>query len=166
MSKKEFVDRLYDRIHSISVVDDVYNSVTRSGDPDDQWDRDDTSTSHNVVGFEAALADEGKYFDLTVPYEPEFDKDYHVLYVVYSSGDSFGHDEGYGIEFIGLYTESELETANENQKRIEDHYRNQRDSYSVELLTPTGKTFQQHAPWIDYFGGLDYTDIKAVRRQK
>ena len=166
MSKKEFVDRLYDRVHSITFEDDTYVSVTRAGDPDDQWDRDSTSTSHNVVSFDASLANKGQYFELAVPYEPEYNKDYYVLYAVYSSGDSFGHDDGYGIEYIGLYTESELEIANENQRRIEDHYRGRKEGYSVELLTPTGKTFSQHTPWIDYFGGLDYTDIKAVRRQK
>jgi hypothetical protein len=166
MSKKEFVDRLYDRIYSIEIIDDAYGEVTRSGDPSDKWDRDDTHTSHNVQGFKAKLEKEGGYFDLTVPYEPEFDETYYLLYVVYSTGDSFGHDAGSGLEAIGLYKKDELDVAKDNERRIEKHYRSKDPDFNVELITSSGKKFQQHTPWVGYFESLDYTEIADVRRQK
>src|SRR5210317_84780 len=121
MRKKEFVDRLYDRVHAISIEDRQTGGVTRAGDPDDEWDRDDTYTDHNIEGFRAAPEEDSKYFDLVVPYEPEFDKEYYLLYAVYSTGDSFGHDDGSGIEYIGLYTENELDVARENLDRVKKH---------------------------------------------
>jgi len=161
ISKTEFVDKLYARYYSIQVEDDAYCSETSEADPNDSWDRADTSTSHSVEGFRAADEKEGKYFDLVVPYEPEFDKTYYLLYVVYSTGDSFGHDEGSSIEYIGFYKESELDTAHENKRTIEQF---EDDTYHVMLRDPTGKEFQQHTPWRGYFEHLDYVEIKEVTR--
>lgn len=167
MRKKEFVDRLYQNIHGIRVEDDVYVDTTRSADPTDEWDRDDTHTSHNIQGFSAAPEEANKYSDLWVPYEPEFDTDYYLLYVVHSTGDSFGHDSGSDIEYIGFYTRNELDIAKENERKIEAHERSQTDEgYSVELKTPDGKTFTQNTPWIGYFESLDYINIEKVRRLK
>jgi len=166
MKKKEFVDRLYQNIHSIRVEDDTYSTVTHPADPDDEWDRDSTSTSHSIQGFYAAPEESTRYSDLWVPYEPEFSVDYYLLYAVYSTGDSFGHDDGQGIEYIGLYTENELDVARENQKKIEEHARNKDGDFHVELKTPGGMMFQQHTPWVGYFESLDYTDIESVRRLK
>ena len=164
MKAKEFKEILQGRIYSIDIVDSVYTDVTRQSGGD-AYDRDDTSTSHSIEGFHAAPEKAGKYFDLTVPFEPEFGKTYYLLYAVYSTGDSFGHDAGHSIEYIGFYTEDELAVAKENQRKIEDHSRNNKDSYSIKLKTPNGgRTFDQHTPWIGYFEQLDYTSVESIQR--
>lgn len=164
ISKKEFTDRLYDNVHAIRIEDDTYGERTRSADPDDEWDRDDTHTSHVIRGFHAEPEEGARFTDLWVPYEPEYGVDYYLLYVVYSTGDSFGHDSGEGIEIIGLYTKDELDVARENRKRIEDHDNAKDQDFHVDLLTPSGQTFQQHTPWIGYFESIDYIELEAVKR--
>lgn len=166
MKAKEFKEILQGRIYGIDIVDRVYTDVTRQSSGD-QYDRDDTSSSHNIEGFHAALETDNTYFDLTVPFEPEFGKTYYLLYAVYSTGDSFGHDAGHGIEYIGFYRDEELDVAKENQRRIETHARNARSpqSYSITLKTPSGgRTFDQTTPWVGYFESLDYTEIESIQR--
>lgn len=166
MDKKEFVDVLYGRIYSIAVIDDVRSEDTSTPDPDDSWDRANTSSTHNITGFNAALETEDKYFDLVVPFEPQFEETYHLLYAVYSTGDSFGHDEGRGIEHIGFYKEDQLHIANENRAKIERHKRDDNDEFSIKLREPNGsKMFEQHTPWSGYFERLDYCDVIEIRRE-
>lgn len=165
MEKQEFKDRLAGKVYSVQIIDDLYCQATSEPDPEDSWDRASTSTSHNIVGFHAAPEEEGKYYDLVLPYEPMYEKEYFLLYAVYSTGDSFGHDEGEGIEYIGFYREDQLEIARENQRKIEgqDLHSN---SYSLALKSPEGKEFDQHTPWIGYFESLDLVEIVSVERQK
>jgi len=164
MKAKEFKERLANRLHSIEITDESYSEEMREPQ-DDGWDRGDSSVSHNITGFRAAPEKEGKYYDLVVPYEPEFGVTYYVLYAVYSTGDSFGHDSGAGIEFIGFYTEDELDVAKENLRKVETS--RQAEDYSVILKVPSGsRTFDQHTPWVGYFESLDYADITSIERQK
>ena len=165
MDKKEFKNRLAGIIYDVEIIDDIYCQETSEADPDDSWDRANTSTDHNIVGFRAALESDSKYYDLAVPFEPDFETTYYVLYAVYSTGDSFGQDDGRGVEFIGFYTENELDIANENRRTIEAPRKS--DSYSITLRTPTGgRSFKQATPWDGYFEHLDYVDIASIERQK
>lgn len=164
ISKKEFTDRLYDNVHAIRIEDDTYGETTRSADPTDEWDRNDTHTDHNIRGFHAEPDENARFSDLWVPYEPEYGVDYYLLYVVYSTGDSFGHDSGEGIEYIGLYTKDELDVARENREKIEKHGDGHSSDFHVDLKTPSGQTFQQHTPWVGYFESIDYIELEAVRR--
>ena len=129
---------------------------TDSPDPDDRWDRASTSTSYDIEGFEISK----KYYDLSTDFEPEFNVDYHLLYAVYSSGDSFGHDVGYDIEFLGLYEKKE--TADLNLKRITD--RKKEDEEPTTLLTDFGMCYEFYIPWFGYFESLDYITIETIRR--
>ena len=167
-NKKEFVDVLYGRLYGVEIVDEVYSRDTSEADPEDSWDRPNTSTDHNIVGFNAASEDQEKYYDLVVPFDPNHGENYYVLYCVYSTGDSFGHDEGRGIEYIGFYKKDQLHIANENRGRIENHSRNgKNDEYSIMLRDPSGtKVFEQSTPWTGYFESLDYCDIKETRREQ
>lgn len=164
MKKEEFVNRLAGIVYNIEIIDDSYQEETRESG-DDGWDRGDTSTSHNIVGFHAAPESENKYYDLAVPFNPKEDVTYYVLYAVYSTGDSFGHDSGSSVEYIGFYTEDELDIANENMRKVENSTKDN-DNWSVELKTPNGhKTFDQHTPWIGYFEHLDYVELAGIQRQ-
>lgn len=163
ISKNEFVDKLYARYYSIEIIDDSFRTETSAADPNDSWDRGNTQTDHNIEGFYAADEKEGKYYDLVLPYEPEFNKEYYLLYAVYSTGDSFGHDEGAGIEYIGLYKESEISIARENKRKIEEFDGN---DYHIMMKDPNGKEFQQGTPWQGYFEHLNYVDIKSITRME
>lgn len=167
MNKEEFKDRLAGKFYSLEIVDDVYSRDTSEPDPDDSWDRASTYTTHNIEGFRAAPESDGKYYDIVVPYAPLFEERYYLLYVVYSTGDSFGHDEGSSIEYIGFYKPSQLGIAQENERKINDFTHNRNSGkYSVKLKSPEGKVFEQSAPWVGYFESMDTMEIIEIDRMK
>lgn len=154
-----------DDIYSIEVVDDEYTDNLGGQREDDEWSRDSYSTSHNIVGFKSALDAANRYYDLTVPYRPEDDETYYVLFAVWTTGDSFGRDPGRGIEYIGFYTADQLDVANENMRKIEKDDSSRSEGFSVTLKTPDGKkTFKQSCGWKGYFESLDYVDIASVNK--
>lgn len=168
MDKKEFKNRLAGIVYNVEIIDDTHRHNTSEIDPDDSYDRPNTITDHNIVGFRAALESDDKYYDLAVSFEPNFKTTYYVLYAVYSTGDSFGQDDHIGIEFIGFYTENELDVANRNMHTIETHTGLGHDyKFSIMLRTPNdGRNFEQTVPWTGYFEHLDYVNIASIERQK
>lgn len=161
MKAKEFKERLINKLYSIEIIDDTHGHNTSEPNPTDQWDRASTHTDHNIRGFNVFPNEQ--YSDISVPYNPEKDTDYYLLYVVYSTGDSFGHDSGNNVEYIGLYTEDELHIAKENERRIEAH--DQKKKGNLKLLVPNKNTeFDIFVPWHGYFESLDYIEIESVRR--
>ncbi len=165
MNKEEFKDRLAGKFYSLEIVDDAYSNDTSEPDTDDSWDRANTHTSHNIVGFRAAPESDGKYYDIEIPYAPLFEERYYLLYAVYSTGDSFGHDEGSSIEYIGFYKPSQLGIAQENERKLNDFTRDRNHGkYSVKLKSPEGKIYDQSVPWVGYFESLDHMDIIEINR--
>jgi len=137
----------------IEIIDDTYTEVTRESDPDEQWDGDDTCTSHDIHGFKI-----GKYGDLSVRFEPEYDKTYFLLYATYSTGCSFSQHEG-EIEYVDLYEDENV--AWENYRRLDKHG----EGYSAKLLHESGKEYTFSIPWIGYFESLQDLEVMAIRRQ-
>jgi hypothetical protein len=139
---------------NIKVNYDEVGTITRRGDPDDH-------SSHNINGIMEVGEDE--HYDIMVPYEVEKNKGYFLLYCVYSTGDSFGHDADGCIEFVGLFkTEEE---AVENLKRIEAHYKDRSksiDDYNVKLINEDGKEYDLYTPWCGYFESLSYGEVLEV----
>ena len=143
-------------ITRINVIDEVFYGVSREGDPNDTWDRDSTYEDHNVTGIRVV---EG-YSDLEVGFTPEPNKDYWLLYGIYSTGDSFGTDDG-RISYVDLYEDRGV--AEENAKRLRKHNEGNEDCYSCKLIHESGKEYQFHVPWKGYFERLSYLEVKAVR---
>jgi len=140
------------KTYAINIVDNDYVVVTRHADPDERWDGDDLSMDHSIEGFNLV---EG-YGDLEVGFEPDFDKTYFLLYGIYSTGDSFHHEEG-RIEFVDLYEDREV--AWENYRRLEKS-----NEYTVTLKHESGKEYGFYVPWRGYFENLSSLDVLAVRR--
>jgi len=153
-------------VFDIEIVDHETSHNLGGQHEDDDWSRDSYSTDHNIVGFKCAAESENRYYDLTVPYYPEDDTTYYVLYAVYTTGDSFGQDPGRGVEFIGFYKSDQLDIANDNMSKIEsDDFSGKSESFSIKLRTPDGQnTFTQSCGWKGYFESLDYVDIASVRK--
>lgn len=163
MKAKEFKERLTGKLYSIEVEDDLHGHDTSEADPDDEFSRPSTHTEHNIISFK--VHPETQYGDVVVPYEPERGVDYYLLYVVYSTGDSFGSDSGSSIEYIGLYTNDELNIAKENERRIETHDTGKHDTDTMlRLLMPNTTDFDIYVPWQGYFESLDYVDIATIQR--
>lgn len=141
---------------SIRILETCWTEETSIPDPEDRWDRASTSSSHSIEGFEVDV----KWNDLTVSFEPDFNVPYFLLYAVYSTGDSFGHDAGANIEYFGLF--EKYETAKLNEKRL----KTMTDGGPCTLLTDFGIDFDIFIPWFGYFERLDYIDIEKVQRNK
>lgn len=148
------------KTNDVIVVNKSYTEVTRESDPDDRWDADDTYTSNNIVGIKFS---EG-YSDLNaIPFEILPDKDYYLLYVIYSTGDSFSHHEGQ-IDYVELYEDRSLAEA--SAKMIEDDYkewRKKENKWNVEILNSRGEMFQFYCPWKGYFERLTSVEVENVR---
>mgnify|MGYP001767213161 CR=1 FL=1 len=146
--------------NSISVVNDSYTEVTRKADPDDNLVANDTYTNNNIIGIKI----DSKYYDINaIPFEILPDKDYYLLYVIYSTGDSFSHHEG-RIDYVELYDDESL--AEKSAKMIEDDYKDWRkkeDKWNVNILNSSGKIFQFYCPWKGHFEGLTSVEVENVR---
>lgn len=118
---------------------DSYVEVTREA-VEDRWDRDDTSTTWN---FGDVFLQERKGWSES--FETSFDvniKDLiYVVVAVWSTGDSFGHDDGANSEIFGVF--KTYEEAEEYENNLKE-----------------GKGYGKYQlPWDGYFESLDYTSI-------
>ena len=146
---------------------------------DDGWDRGDTSTSWWVEDVDFTTQEGSGYgehfivpkFDLVFPLLQS--KEFYILYGIYSTGDSFGHDDRKYLEVIEVY--QELCDAEQAERQLQDHYRLAREGryggygsgstkkerpkdfndYSCEIIGGDGKLFTCHTPWVGYFDSLD-----------
>jgi len=175
-------------VTEISVIKDHRSHQTREPYPDDEWDRGNTSSSWTVDGIRLYESDHRRYgwmeMDLDVPFEVTSGTKYYLMYVVYSTGDSFGHDEDSCIEFCGLYADKRI--AEENENRIRSHYNwanysswrigekpkrpkfvpKKDGAFNVFLRTDDGKgEYEFSVPWAGYFESLSYIEIKEVQLQ-
>ncbi len=139
---------------AISILKTSLLEKTSIPDSNDKWDRADTLTAHRISGFKV----DSKFYDLSVAFEPDYDSTYFLLYGVYSTGDSFGHDEASCIEYLGMF--ENYETAELNMKRVEA----MTDFGSCTLLTDLGMDYDVYIPWFGYFESLNYIKIERVSR--
>lgn len=124
----------------------------------EEWGCRETHTDHFVEGFSVAGKD--KYHDLSVGFVPEYGKEYYLLYVVYSTGDSFNSNDDGGIEFIDLYEDQKI--GEDNLERIRKHHEEQ-DSKSLFLINEQGNKHKVHTPWTGYFERFSYVCLDSVR---
>jgi hypothetical protein len=106
-----------------------------------QLEYTDTAKSYHVTGFH--LRDDG-YFDAVLLLDDdELDNDFFFVVAVWSTGDSFGHDEAANIEIMSVH--KTLEEA-ENAKSILE------------------KTTDYSVPWNGYFERLNCLEILRMNR--
>lgn len=136
---------------------------TSTPNPNDEWDRADTETTWYIDGIEKVTA--LGYKDVEVAFDVKEGQEYYLVSVIYSTGDSFGHDENHSIEHIGLYEHRTM--AEENAQRIRDHDNGYgRYSHVAEgallLLSPSGTEYKMGTPWHGYFESLGYIEVTPV----
>lgn len=139
----------------------AYVSVIRAADPNDRWDRDNTSTDHELRGVHLS---KDKSYDLFYDGDLSVGDTIYIVYAIYSTGDSFGHDDKAEIEFITAHKNKDVAyhnmamtkscNKNNDRKGIRINY----DSH-VMLAFDTGQTFKFVPPWNNYFEHLDKVDV-------
>lgn len=141
-----------DKVWNIKIDYSVHTENVGGYDSEDDWSRDSYEGTVYVKGFN--VVGEKDYHDFPINFDPK--NGIYLVYVVYTTGDSFGYDGGQ-VEFITAYDSAEK--AEENAKKIRDHYNqykaNETSDYSVSLKDNDGNTFQQYASWEGYFEHID-----------
>lgn len=146
------------KVWHIDVERDSYTTVTRERDSDDCWDRDSTSTHWTIEGLK--LVEQEGYKTATVPFKPQKGKVYHLLYAVYSTGDSFGHDEGRCFEVIGVYRNHKV--AEDNEKVLRFKPEPGHEFEAVDLKTEGLGIHKYSRPWMGYFESLDILEVRSL----
>ena len=129
-------------------------------DADDEWSRDSYAEDHIILGIKEVK--NNKYFDL--PLE-DGEGPIYLLYAIYSTGDSFGHDEG---QFEAVMLHHNQEVAERNKALIEEHYKKYKpeagcmEAYSLKLYTDSGKEFTLSVPWTGFFESLTMVEVEGV----
>jgi hypothetical protein len=74
--------------------------VTREA-TEPEWDRDDTDSSWSFNHVEVVT--EKDSWDFAVPFDVKVGDTVYVVAAIYSTGDSFGHDDRYYCEYIDAF---------------------------------------------------------------
>ncbi len=147
---------------NVSIIDRT--NYYHNGDGEDSDEpysyRGTDVTEHHIDGFD--LVPEKGYGDLLVDFKPTYDKTYFLVYVIYSTGDSFSHSEG-KIQFIELCQKESF--ANKIRGFILSDRDNPKreDKFSLPLVTESGKNYTLHMGWKGYFERLTSVEVQAIR---
>lgn len=135
--------------------------TTREPYKDDDWDRGDSYTSWDLLG--CSIKEEGEYFDVIAPFEVKSGDSVIVVYAVYSTGDSFGHDEGACKEVIDVF--KDMDKAEACVRAIESTTKSwdDRTEKKAEWIREDGSAGKlDYVPWNGYFESLDYVRAETV----
>lgn len=146
-----------------------YTDVTSEANPEDSWDQDDLSTSWNISSNIKESDD--KFPDIVVPFKLDLNKNYYLVYVIHSTGDSFHHHSGYSCNFIELFHEKEK--AEHLAKLIEEHNKdynqNRKDlgenAYSLKYKDQLDNEKILHCDWNGYFESIDSCEVQTLNLQ-
>ena len=81
----------------------------------------------------------------------------HIVYVVYSQGDSFGMGDRTGLEFVYAFVEE-----SEAKELVEHIEKTECSNYIHQFTTSSGQSIEYPAPWIGYFESIDEVGYSTV----
>jgi hypothetical protein len=131
--------------------------------------RGTTTTHWTVEGLKLLGTEDHSYGyrvreTVDVNWEPKKGQLYHLLYAVYSTGDSFGHDNGRCFEAIGVYKSRNV--AEENEKRLREGKPSKKapiyGTHVMLKMEGTTKLHPYNRPWDGYFESLDYLEVRSL----
>ena len=140
---------------NLRVDRDSHTYVTRTAASDDRWDRDDTSTNHTVNGIR--IVGDNDYCDVIIEDTVSPGESLWLVWAVYSTGDSFGHDDAANIEFVSAHRDEG--TARHNAGMLGSIARDADYGHRVKVLLDGGNTMDYTVPWLGYFESLDYVEV-------
>ena len=105
-----------------------------------------------------------KYPDAVSPFDFKPGSNALVVWVEWSSGDSFGHGECSGTEVLGIF--KDMESAAYLKTQLDALYENVYGSEKpngYDITTHDGQVFKSgFAPWAGYFERLNYIHVDMV----
>lgn len=134
----------------LKLITSASSAVTCEADPDDEWSRDSTSTSWHVKGVQVASKDD--YDGVTVGFDATPGEAVFVVYAIYSTGDSFGHDESAQLEFIDAFKSADKAAAAAQGLQGSAKGWTREDGSFAEM---------NWKPWDGYFESLEEMNVEA-----
>ena len=138
------------------------NTTSRGGqcgpdpDPDDMWDRADTWSEHDIRSVHANKHNHMYMDSEPIDFKPVVGQQVHVLHVQWSSGDSFGNDQGGCHEVIAIY--QDIEKARAEMTMLEATV-----TYGEITLS---NNVPYYIPWHGYFEALDWLKVETFTIQE
>lgn len=114
------------------------------------------SSSHSI---DTVVLKTTEYPDITSSIDFQMGDIAFVVWAVWSSGDSFGHESGASSEALGIFKDAkaafELKNFIESKKWNDDH--------TLDFKTSDGQQIKSNwVGWSGYFESLDYVEITTV----
>jgi hypothetical protein len=123
-----------------------------SSEPYGPWEETWENTLGNVYKSDRLIWNTER---VDVDYEPKVGDIVYVLWVEYSSGNSFGRGVRNYTDMIHVFKDNDKAwEAYRLLKDSEDH------NYSVTYETDTGKQVPYYRPWLGYFDQLDEIHVE------
>jgi hypothetical protein len=116
----------------------------------------DNHTTYQVYGLEISEAPE----QLSLPGDVKPGDILHLVYAVYSTGDSMGTSYNSSIDFISVHRlkhRAEM-NADELEKTADDE-----TTSSIHIILDEGTRIPYRFPWLNYFDSLSYIEIGTFK---
>lgn len=160
-------------VYPIEVQSSTRVRVTRERNSANEWDQDDLDSDTTIIGVKPGSSD--WYTEVTSPFPLEKGSEYYLVYVVYSTGDSF-HRESGRVAYIDLFIDSQK--AEQCARDIQDHYNLTGNAarwkpnpvkppkgyseYRVSYTNEVGEVVSIAPSWTGYFEILTNIVVKKV----
>lgn len=143
----------------ISYLNILYRNYSKEYPNEFNSEYYNTSNDYNIYGLK--LAENNKYFDITIEGNVERGDILYLVYGEYESGDSFHRETGC-VEFVDVFRDKQ--NAYICQKELENHYKKHEnesylDAFYCQLKRENGTLYQYSIPWNGYFERLNFIEV-------
>lgn len=135
---------------------DIRRWSSRDADPNDSWDRGNTDGSATVRGVHAS-DQKGRLYENVPGVDANVGETVHLLYAMYSTGDSFGNDDG---NFVAIAVFKNAEAAIQASSLLEDG-----PGYMQKIMLDASTELEVYKPWVGYFESLENLAIFTTTLQ-
>ena len=131
-----------------------YREPVEYGDWAEEYDFTVNGATASSRGRWGGLAHDEEKFN--VAFDAEVDDTVYVLWMTYSTGDSFGHGQGYG-EILWVFKDEEVakKALRQVQEKMED--------YAIDFVDDAGNVIEFSNPGSGYFENVDSLTISEFK---
>ena len=140
-------------------VESYCNESYHSGKQFGEWRESYTNNLKSIASHD------GKYPDVNSIHNIEKGKPALVVWIEWSTGDSFGHGNRTCTEIMGLFKDMESALSLKTQIESWNPRENKKweEAHSYHFKTPDGQEFKSgFAPWSGHFESLDSVNVDVV----
>jgi hypothetical protein len=157
-------DEKFPVLINLWVVANSHERVTRGSNSNDPWSSEDTHTSWSVTGIRMS-SPYASYGDITADFEVKQGDVLHLVYAIYSTGNSFGMAENGRIDYITVHKDRSIAEMNAEvlrTKKQDEHY----SDWNAIIHTDSGILIPYHVPWLGYFESLTGVYVVGLTVEK